>query len=298
MNDRVAANAGDVLVRVCLTICLFGITACSDTGRSSSSSATPTPTPQAGCSDATYRFLEEKVPTGDGQGHGPELGSDEWKSAIESKLGIRDRPDLPDRDSEAWCRHIDKVIRTSYAASAVGTAAGPSFDCAAVEAGSIAAMICADEELSALDRQLSVVFSQASKRAKTEQPPLLQTEQRGWIKGRDDCWKDADKRECVDEAYTRRIAELQARYRLVASNGPVRFVCDGDPANEVVVTFYETDPPTLIAERGDSVSVMYLRRSASGSKYQGGNESFWEHQGQATIVWGFEVPEMTCERAG
>ena len=49
------------------------------------------------------------------------------------------------------------------------------------------------------------------------------------------------------------IAELQARYRLVPANGPFRFMCEDNPTNEVVVTFFKTDPPTIIAERGDSV---------------------------------------------
>jgi hypothetical protein len=64
----------------------------------------------------------------------------------------------------------------------------------------------------------------------------------------------------------------------------------------VVVTFFKTDPPTLEAERGDQVSLMYLQPSGSGSKYQGRNESFWEHQGEATIVWGYGSPEMICSK--
>ena len=62
----------------------------------------------------------------------------------------------------------------------------------------------------------------------------------------------------IDQSYRRRIAELQARYRLVSAKGPFWYSCDGDPRNEVVVTFFKTDPPTLEAERGDQVSLMYL----------------------------------------
>ena len=86
-------------------------------------------------------------------------------------------------------------------------------------------------------------------------------------------------------------------YRLVAATGPFRFVCDGDAANEVTATYFQTDPATLIAERGDSVSLMYQQRSASGAKYQGRNESFWEHQGEARITWGHGAPEMRCRQA-
>lgn len=175
------------------------------------------------------------------------------------------------------------------------SAVGPSFDCNKA-AGTIEKMICGDDELAALDLKLAEVYADASKKAVNEHPPALKAEQRGWIKGRNECWKHNDKRRCVRDEYQRRIAELQARYRLVPSNGPIFFFCGGNPANEVIVTFFRTDPPTLIAERGDQVSTMYLKPSGSGSKYQGRNEMFWEHQGKATIIWGYGVKEMQCER--
>jgi hypothetical protein len=83
---------------------------------------------------------------------------------------------------------------------------------------------------------------------------------------------------------------------LVADDGPVRFFCDGKPTNEIVVTFFRTDPPTLIAERGDSVSLMYLQANASGTKYRGRNETFREYQGEALVTWGYGAPEMRCKR--
>ena len=257
------------------------------------------------CSDSWYRSIEEAVPTSDNQGHGPDVGSGEWKSVIEFKLGIRDNPNLPDRDSEAWCRLIDQIVRKRYAVSSEKNgnlsgaviATGPSYDCDKVEANSIEEMICADNELSALDRKLSVIYSAAKKKAANEHPPVLKAEQRGWIKGRNECWKSSNKRACVHDEYQRRIAELQAKYRLVYGNGPFRFICDDNPANEVIVTFFQTDPPTLIAERGDSVSLMYLQPSGSGTKYQGRNETFWEHQGEASITWGYGTPQMRCKKA-
>ena len=104
-------------------------------------------------------------------------------------------------------------------------------------------------------------------------------------------------RGCVRDEYVRRIAELQARYRLVPHSGPVSFMCEGNSANEVVATFFQTQPPTLIAERGDSVSLMFLQPSGSGAKYQGRNETFWEHQGEALITWGHGAAAMHCKKA-
>jgi uncharacterized protein len=256
------------------------------------------------CSPAWYQSIEERVPTEDGQGHGPDAGSEEWKWVIEDRLGIRGKAGQPSRKSEAWCAYIDHIVRTvrtssaeTGAAGGAANAAGPSFSCDRAKAGSIEALICGDEELSALDRKLSGVYAAASRIATNEHPPMLKAEQRGWIKGRNECWKSDDKRGCVQGEYLLRIAELQARYRLVPGTGPVRFICDGNPANEVVATFFQTSPPTLIAERGDGVSLMYLQRSASGARYRGRNETLWEHQGEALITWGYGAPEMRCKKA-
>jgi uncharacterized protein len=258
----------------------------------------------APCSDSWYRSIEETVATSDGHGHGPDIGSDEWKSVVEFRLGIRGEADLPDRDSDAWCRYIEQIVSASHSSlkgdGEPGEAAstpGPSYDCEIAEAGSIEALVCDDRKLSALDLRLAGVYAAASRKAGNEHPPVLKAEQRGWIKGRNDCWKSEDVRGCVHDEYLRRIAELQARYRLVDGRGPVRFLCEGNPASEVVATFFQTDPPTLIAERGDSVSLMYLQPSGSGARYQGRNEAFWEHQGEALITWGYGAQPMRCTRA-
>jgi uncharacterized protein len=257
------------------------------------------------CSDSWYQFIEKTLATSDNQGHGPDVGSDEWKSTIEFKLGIRNEPNLPDRNSQAWCRHIDRIVREKSPASPVNNgnpnetemAAGPSYNCDNAEANSIEELICKEDELSALDRKLSIIYAAASKKATNAHPPTLKAEQRGWIKGRNECWKTDDKRACVRDTYQLRIAELQARYRLVQKNGPFRFVCGENAADEVIVTFFQTEPLTLIAERGDGVSLMYLQPSGSGAKYQGRNETFWELHGEALITWGFGTPQISCKKS-
>lgn len=176
-------------------------------------------------------------------------------------------------------------------------AEAPSFDCRGVTSGSVEALVCRDPELSALDRQLAAVYAEAERKAATGPGAPLKAEQRGWIKGRDECWKADEPRTCVKDAYQRRIAELQARYRLVPVIGPVRFRCDDSPASEVVVSFYATDPATLVAERGGSVSLMVQQPAASGARYAGRNESFWEHQGEATVTWGYGAPALRCRKA-
>ena len=108
----------------------------------------------------------------------------------------------------------------------------PSFDCSKVEPGSIEEIICNDESLSRLDRELAEVYKEAEKEAVDEKPPTLKAEQRGWIKSRDECWKAENVKDCIRTTYQLRIAELQATYRLTYNSGPLYFTCDGNPKNE------------------------------------------------------------------
>jgi len=62
------------------------------------------------CSREWQESVETALGTGDGQGHGPDLGSEEWKSVVEFRLGVRGRGDVPDRDSGDWCAYVQARI--------------------------------------------------------------------------------------------------------------------------------------------------------------------------------------------
>ncbi len=192
-------------------------------------------------------------------------------------------------------------------AQAQGQAKGPAFDCAKAS-GEVEQLICADEGLAALDRKLDGVYKAALAKARDDVPTFLRTTQRGWIKGRNECWKAkgpgnpvylteswvaTDVRGCVEGQYQIRIAELQVLLRLVPPKGPVFFICNNQPANEVVATFFETDPPAASVERGDRTVIAYQVRTASGAKYEGQNLSLWTKGNEATITWLGE--QMTCK---
>lgn len=163
-------------------------------------------------------------------------------------------------------------------------AAGPSFDCGSVEAGSIEEMVCKDAGLAALDRKLAEVYAAASQKTVSEQPPVLKAEQRGWIKGRNECWKSDDKRGCVRDEYQPRIAELQARYRLVPGNGPVRFMCDGNPANVDRRARRQRLADVLAAER--------QRRKVSGPQ-----RDLLGPSRRSVDQVGYGAPEKRCKKA-
>jgi uncharacterized protein len=163
---------------------------------------------------------------------------------------------------------------------------GPSFDCGKAS-GAVEKMICGDAALAKADRQLASVYAAAAKKAGTPVPGWLRAEQSGWIKGRNDCWKDSDVRACIEREYTNRIVDLQARSRLVKFTGPVTYACTNanGEKSEVIATFHETDPRSTLIERGDRTVLGTIVRAASGAKYEGANLMFWEHQGEALVTW-------------
>ena len=65
------------------------------------------------CSEPWQEYVEAKLQTGDAEGHGPDVGSLEWRSVVEFKLDIRGDPAIPLRESDEWCAYIDEKIRTS-----------------------------------------------------------------------------------------------------------------------------------------------------------------------------------------
>jgi hypothetical protein len=106
------------LRRVGILACLALAAACSKTGpageeppftEEAATIVADTNHPEP-CSAEWQQLVESRLVTGDGQGHGPDIGSDEWRSVVEFKLGIRDDPSTPTRDSEDWCAYIDERL--------------------------------------------------------------------------------------------------------------------------------------------------------------------------------------------
>ena len=85
-----------------VTMLSFIIVACNDDAVKS--------TDVALCSQQWYSLVEKKVVTGDGKGHGPDLGSTEWRSVVEFKLGIRGDPNVPIIESKQWCEYINEQL--------------------------------------------------------------------------------------------------------------------------------------------------------------------------------------------
>lgn len=175
--------------------------------------------------------------------------------------------------------------------SGVSLAAEPAFDCARAES-SAEKLICSNDDLAVLDRKLAEVYGGAVNVVKSldagaeQELNTLKAYQRGWVKGRDDCWKGEDELSCLRATYERRIAELTARYQLIKGQAPVFYTCNGNPADEIVATFFPTDPPSARLERGDTTEIVVQGLSGSGARYEGDfGIVFWIKGDEATVEW-------------
>jgi len=175
-------------------------------------------------------------------------------------------------------------------------AEGPTFNCAKAQ-GEVEMLICSDASLAALDRKLGGVYKAATAQAKGKLATRLREDQRGWVKGRNDCWKANGKQTwitatwtvdtvkgCVEAQYRLRTSELQALWRLLPPK-TVSYACQNNPANEVVANFFATDPATIRLERGDRTVTLWRVGSTGAGKYEGQNVSLVQQGSELAVSW-------------
>jgi uncharacterized protein len=181
---------------------------------------------------------------------------------------------------------IAVLVATCAVAAAARAASAPpaSIDCARAT-DSVESTICSHDALATLDARLVSVYAAASKAASAEQRNRLAADQQRWLEERNRCAGAPDRIACVKARYVNRIADLQAQFKLVGSRGPFRFVCNNDPNNVLVAQYFETDPPTARFTHDGRTVTAFIARSGSGARYDGPSVSYWEHQGEASVVW-------------
>ena len=91
---------------------------------------------------------------------------------------------------------------------------GPAFDCSKAQ-GSIEDLICTSPELARLDRLLNTAYADKIASLTPRERRFLRAEQRGWVKGRNACWKSSDPHQCAMDVYNDRITELSAEHKIL-----------------------------------------------------------------------------------
>jgi uncharacterized protein len=180
---------------------------------------------------------------------------------------------------------------------------GPSFDCAKAD-GTVETLICRDRQLGELDRETTRLFSLARDGAgmtESRRAELIARE-RGWIKGRNDCWKADDPRGCVVASYAQRIHELRQGYADARSSdgrgislGPFVATCIG-MNTPVAVTFMNSEPALVYLQWRDNSVVLTQTLSGSGARYAAkagnGEYVFWNKGDGADFV----LPDKTSHQ--
>ncbi|WP_245622567.1 MliC family protein [Pseudoxanthomonas dokdonensis] len=185
---------------------------------------------------------------------------------------------------------VDTAANADSSAAQEGVATSPSFDCGRAD-GKVEKMICDDAGLATLDRRLAERYGAALARAGANKSMLMSSE-RGWIKGRDDCWKADDMRQCVLESYQTQLVDLQINHGDITVPTAVEYRCDDNSKPLTAVFYNDLDPKAAVLTWGDDQTIVFPRRAASGARYGRSGVDFWEHQGEVKVD--FYGTTLTC----
>lgn len=233
------------------------------------------------------------------------LSLEDWQNASQAE-----------RDAAAktrWCRvSFDGV--EGWAAGwflVEGTAStsdriAPSFDCAKASTSAEEA-VCEDPHLARLDLELARLYRLAVRGPNMTPDRLddLKASQRGWVKGRDACWKaEIGLDRCIEDSYVMRIDDIRTGYGDARAEdsegisvGPLAYACDGLDA---LVSFVAVNAdPSMVSLRWRDVWLVGTAQPAgSGVRYEDqtadGTFSFWIKGNDAQLTRPGQ-PDLACK---
>jgi uncharacterized protein YecT (DUF1311 family) len=173
----------------------------------------------------------------------------------------------------------------------------PSFDCEKA-AKNAEKLICADNGLAALDREVARLYSLASD-ALNATPGFeeLLNSQRKWLAERNTCFDQ----ECLTEMHVRRVHQLRQSFsaartpgNMSKSAGPYVLRCDGLDAL-VGVTVVTTAPAYAHIEWRNSYVVMKQMPTTSGVHYEGSFASLRAKGVRASLKLPSGSTELSCK---
>ncbi|MGL5815625.1 MAG: MliC family protein [Aeromonas sp.] len=172
----------------------------------------------------------------------------------------------------------------------------PSFDCAKAH-GSAEQLICQDAALAALDNELAALYPKAIANFTPEQAKTEKAIQRGWIKGRNECWKDADPGKCIESSYQTRITELQIKGGQLMVPSPVIYQC-GKGLTFTAYFYNDGKLPAATINLGPDLQVLaYGVPTGSGARYEGQNLTLFT-KGKEARLERYGEPALTCQQSG
>jgi uncharacterized protein len=181
----------------------------------------------------------------------------------------------------------------------------PSFDCTQAT-GDAQKLICTDQRLAELDKELDRLFALAKADAALGAPALeaLEASQRSWLRGRDDCTQSNDLRACILGESVRRIFQLRQGYAQARSDdgggisrGPTAWKCAGSDALLSSV-FVNGEPPSMALAWNDHLVTLEAYPEPEGLRYAGkiveGDVTFLVSGTRAMLAQPGQ-PALSCE---
>ncbi|WP_297524942.1 lysozyme inhibitor LprI family protein [Sulfurovum sp.] len=159
---------------------------------------------------------------------------------------------------------IRSILSAGLVISVAAFANHPSFDCSKVKKDSSEGVICSSDKLMDLDRELASVYRKALAKASTGD--RLKAEQRGWIKGRNDCWKAKDEKQCMIGEYKVRIKELKEKYQLSGDSSTAKHANTDSGTKYAFDKTLKLEGITFHVQATDSSSLNQLVITPSGLK--------------------------------
>jgi uncharacterized protein len=159
-----------------------------------------------------------------------------------------------------------------------------TFDCAK-PANKAQQMVCAEPQLTDLDRRVQSAYQQALARPGTDQATLTAA-QGAFASARDACADTGDMRTCVTEAYQTRLVELAIADPGTVVPPVISYNCPADAGTLTAQFYNQFDPKTAVLDWKGMRVILFVQPSGSGARYGRQGSEYWEHQGEVTLDLG------------
>ncbi|MBL0625352.1 DUF1311 domain-containing protein [Aeromonas jandaei] len=197
--------------------------------------------------------------------------------------------------------HINTLALSPLALlSLFASAATPSFDCSKTS-NDVEVLICKDQGLANLDKEMATLYPKAIANLSPEDRNSAKAQQRGWVKGRNECWKTQDMRNCIEYSYRLRISDLQINAGQLSVPNPVFYQCGKAVSLETYIYKNAKIPVAVVnLNEGDDAPVQvrtYLQPDDSKQQRYEGENLTLVTMGNTAILQRFEHPDLTCQQA-
>jgi len=157
------------------------------------------------------------------------------------------------------------------------------------------AQVCAHPGSTEAEGLVYALYRSALEKVDEGNKKQVQEEHTKWWEGVKKCAGSNQMGSCISNAYGTRMLELQTKYKLVKTTGPVNYTCADK--SKLQATFFDTTPKSMVAQRGDQKLLLRGEPTGSGIAYGNRQDEFKEHQGKITLKWGVNAKEISCKQA-